>query len=93
MRAAPALPAIKAKTFSDLSQLNLATKDAAKPANPWAAELEALLPRNFLAVIPFGQLRAVAALSQGAGHAHGARPAEPGKDRERAQMLAPYSPS
>ena len=53
---APVLPALKPKTLSDLSQLNLATKDACKPANIWAEELESLLPRNFLTVIPFEQL-------------------------------------
>ena len=46
----------KPKTIFDLSQLSLATKDAKKPMNIWADELEALLPRNFLAVIPFEQL-------------------------------------
>ena len=43
----PVLPAAKGRTLTDLSQLNLATKDAVKPANIWADELESLLPRNF----------------------------------------------
>ena len=88
--ASPVLPATKAKTFSDLSQLSVATKDAAKPANPWAMELEALLPRHFLASIPLAQLpqlpRYLKALAMRMERAR----LNPGKDRERAQLVAPW---
>ncbi len=43
----PVLPVSKPKTLSDLSQLSIATKDAVKPANMWAEELDRLLPRDF----------------------------------------------
>jgi ATP-dependent helicase HrpA len=84
------LPTAKARTLSDLSHLSLATKDAVKPANVWAEELESLLPRNFLATIPFGQLpqmpRYLKALSTRMERAR----LNPVKDRERARALAPY---
>ena len=90
---APVLPSTKPRTLSDLSQLNLATKDAAKPAkpaNPWAAELEALVPRNFLDVIPYGQLRQIPRyLKTLATRMERAR-LNPLKDQERAQAVAPY---
>ena len=86
----PVLPTTRPKTLSDLSQLNLATKDAAPPANLWAQELAALLPRDFLARIPFGQLphlpRYLKALATRMERAR----LNSAKDQERAQMLAPY---
>ena len=86
----PALPMAKPKTLSDLSQLNLATKAAPKPANVWAEELDALLPPNFLAAIPFTQLahlpRYLKALATRMERAR----LNPQKDKERALQLAPY---
>ena len=86
----PVLPATKPKTLSDLSQLNLATNDTPKPANIWAEELEALLPRDFLETIPFIQLahlpRYLKALATRMERAR----LNPVKDRERVQQLAPY---
>ncbi len=90
---APVLPAAKPKTLSDLSQLNLATNDAGKPAKPanlWAAELESLVPRNFLAVIPFGQLRQMPRYLKALATRMERARLNPVKDQERAQMLAPY---
>ena len=90
---APVLPATKPRTLSDLSQLNLATKDTpkpAKPANPWAAELESLLPRNFLAVIPHGQLRQIPRYLKALATRMERARLNPGKDQERAQAVAPY---
>jgi len=86
----PTLPLTKPKTISSLSQLNLATKDAPKPANVWAEELESLLPPNFLATIPFAQLthvpRYLKALSTRMDRAR----LNPLKDKERALQIAPY---
>jgi ATP-dependent helicase HrpA len=86
----PILPTTKPKTLSDLSQLNLTAKDAPKPVNVWAAELESLLPRNFLETIPFPQLthlpRYVKALATRMERAK----LNPVKDKERAQQLEPY---
>ena len=89
----PVLPTTKSKTFSDLSQMQIATKDAAKPAQPanaWAAELESLVPRNFLAAIPFVQLRHIPRYLKALGTRMERAKLNPVKDRERAQMLAPY---
>lgn len=86
----PALPAGKAKTLTDLSQLSLATKDAPQPTNIWAQELEALLPRNFLETIPFERLgdmpRYLKALLTRMERAK----LNPVKDKERMRLLAPY---
>ena len=86
----PVLPTTKPKQLSDLSQLNLATNDTPKPANIWAGELDALLPRDFLETIPFIQLahlpRYLKALATRMERAR----LNPVKDRERVQQLAPY---
>jgi ATP-dependent helicase HrpA len=86
----PMLPATKPKTLSDLSQLNLATKDAVKPANLWAEELDALLPRNFLAMIPFAQLAHLPRYLKALATRMERAKLNPVKDRERAQLVAPY---
>jgi ATP-dependent helicase HrpA len=84
------LPTTKTKSLVDLSQLNLVPRAAAKPADIWAEELDALLPRNFLAAIPFAQLahfpRYLKALATRRERAR----LNPVKDQERAQLLAPY---
>jgi len=87
----PVLPTTKPKTLSDLSQLSIATKDAAKPANSWAEELESLLPRNFLAVIPFEQLKQVPRYLKALATRMDRAKLNPVKDKERAQLLAPYA--
>jgi ATP-dependent helicase HrpA len=87
---APVLPATKPKTLSDLSQLNLATKDAVKPANVWAEELEALLPRRFLAVIPFAQLAHIPRYLKALATRMERAKLNPLKDKERAQLIAPF---
>jgi ATP-dependent helicase HrpA len=86
----PVLPATKPKTFSDLSRLSLATKDAVKPANLWAEELDSLLPRNFLATIPFGRLPHIPRYLKALALRMERAKLNPAKDRERAQLLAPY---
>lgn len=86
----PVLPTTKPKTLSDLSQLNLATKDAQKPVNIWADELETLLPRNFLAVIPFAQLTHLPRYLKALATRMERAKLNPVKDKERAQQLAPY---
>ena len=86
----PVLPTTKPKTISDLSQLNLATKDAQKPTNLWADELETLLPRNFLALIPFAQLAQLPRYLKALATRMERAKLNPVKDKERAQQLAPY---
>ena len=87
---APVLPTSKSRTLSDLSQLSLATKDAVKPANVWADELAALLPRNFLAVLPFTQLPHVPRYLKALLTRMERAKLSPAKDKERVQALAPY---
>ena len=86
----PTLPTTKPKTLSDLSQLAIATKDAAKPTNPWAEELETLLPRNFLAAIPFARLAHIPRYLKALAMRMERAKLNPVKDRERAQLIAPY---
>jgi ATP-dependent helicase HrpA len=87
---APVLPAAKPRIFSDLSQLSLATKDAVRPANFWAEELESLLPRNFLTVIPFAQLAHLPRYLKALATRMERAKLNPVKDRERSQQIAPY---
>jgi ATP-dependent helicase HrpA len=86
----PILPTTKPKTLSDLSQLNLATKDTPKPVNVWAAELESLLPRNFLETIPFPQLTHLPRYLKALATRMERAKLNPVKDKERAQQLEPY---
>jgi ATP-dependent helicase HrpA len=86
----PSLPTTKPKTLSDLSQLNLATRDAAKPTNVWAEELDTMLPRNFLAVIPFAQLTHVPRYLKALVTRMERAKLNPVKDKERAQLIAPF---
>jgi ATP-dependent helicase HrpA len=76
--------------LSNLSQLSLATKDAVKPANLWAEELDALLPRRFLATIPFAQLTHLPRYLKALATRMERAKLNPVKDRERAQQIAPY---
>ncbi|HEY5346009.1 MAG TPA: ATP-dependent RNA helicase HrpA [Verrucomicrobiae bacterium] len=86
----PTLPTTKPKTLSDLSQLNIATKDTAKPTNVWAEELETLLPQNFLAVIPFTQLAQIPRYLKALATRMERAKLNPVKDKERTQLIAPY---
>jgi len=88
--AAPVLPTSRPKTFSDLSQLSVATKDAAKPANPWAEELESLLPGNFLLEIPFAQLSHIPRYLKALAMRMDRAKLNPAKEKERAAIVAPY---
>ena len=86
-----AVPAVtKPRTISDLSQLNLATKDAQKPANLWADELESLLHRRFLEMIPFAQLTHLPRYLKALVTRMERAKLNPVKDQERAKQLAPY---
>ncbi|MEI9865999.1 MAG: DUF3418 domain-containing protein [Limisphaerales bacterium] len=86
----PALPVTKPRTLSDLSQLHLATKDVKRPANIWADELDALLPRKFLEVISFTQLAHLPRYLKALATRMERAKLNPVKDKERAQQLAPY---
>ena len=86
----PVLPTTKPKTVFDLSQLSIATKDATKPVNVWAAELDALLPKNFLETIPFAQLAHVPRYLKALATRIERAKLNPAKDKERAALLAPY---
>ena len=86
----PVLAASKPRTLSNLSQLSLATSDTAKPANAWAEELDALVPRRFLTTIPFAQLTHLPRYLKALATRMERAKLNPVKDRERAQKLAPY---
>jgi ATP-dependent helicase HrpA len=73
-----------------LSELNLATKDAKKPANVWADELDTLVPRRFLEAIPFTQLAHMPRYLKALATRMERAALNPVKDRERVQLLAPY---
>ena len=86
----PTLPTAKPKTLIDLSQLNIATRDDAKPTNVWAEELDALLPRNFLTVIPFEQLAHIPRYLKALATRMERAKLNPVKDKERTALVAPY---
>jgi len=86
----PVPPATRPKTLSDLSLLSLAMKDAQKPANLWAEELDALLPRNFLETIPFGRIAHLPRYLKALATRMERAKLNPVKDKERVQQLAPY---
>lgn len=87
---APVVASSKPQTLSNLSQLSLATPDAAKPANVWAEELDALLPRRFLLAIPFERLTHLPRYLKALATRMERAKLNPVKDRERARKLAPY---
>ena len=70
--------------------MNLAAKDAKRPMNIWADELDALLPRNFLAVIPFEQLAHIPRYLKALATRMERAALNPVKDKERALIIAPY---
>jgi ATP-dependent helicase HrpA len=89
-RCPPPAPApARAPRLTSLSQLTTAPAPVRAP-NPLAGELDSLLPRNFLAVIPFERLphlpRYLKAMLIRAERAA----LNPVKDQERARLLAPY---
>ena len=87
----PPLPGSKTpKTLADLSQLNLVPRAAVKPADIWAEELDALLPRNFLAGIPFARLTHIPRYLKALATRRERAKLNPLKDKERAQLIAPY---
>jgi ATP-dependent helicase HrpA len=87
---AKVLPAAKSKVISDFSQLTIATKETLKPANIWAAELEALLPRRFLETIPFDRLTHLPRYLKALATRMERASLNPLKDKERAQQLETY---
>ena len=87
---APVLVTNKPRTLSTLSELSLATPDATKPANVWAEELDALVPRRFLKAIPFVQLTHLPRYLKALATRMERAKLSPVKDRERAQKLGPY---
>ena len=86
----PPAPTTKPKTLSDLSQLNLGARAAAKPTDLWTEELAALLPRDFLAAIPFTQLTHIPRYLKALAIRMERAKLNPLKDKERAQLIAPY---
>ena len=80
----------RGRTLSDLSQLGVAIPATERPANPWAAELYDLLPKNFLSTTPYERLphypRYLKALQTRIERAS----LNPAKDQERVRLLAPY---
>jgi ATP-dependent helicase HrpA len=86
----PMVLATRPKTLSDLSQLNIATKDTPQAANLWAGELESLLPPNFLAVIPFVQLAHIPRYLKALVTRMDRAKLNPLKDKERVALLVSY---
>ena len=86
--APPALS--KMKTLSDWNQLKLVPSAPTKPTDIWAEELNALLPRNFLAVIPFARLAHVPRYLKALATRRERAKLNPVKDKERIQLIAPY---
>ena len=86
----PTLPSTRPRIISDLSQLAVAAKDATKPTNVWAEELENLVPRHFLTVIPFRQLAHIPRYLKALATRMERAKLNPVKDKERAQLIAPY---
>jgi ATP-dependent helicase HrpA len=82
--------ATKPKIISDLSQLSVATRDSKKPANKWAEELDALVPRRFLEMIPFVQLAHLPRYLKALATRMERASLNPVKDQERARQIAPY---
>jgi ATP-dependent helicase HrpA len=78
------------KTLSGFSQLNLGTVPAAKPANLWEEELNRLVPPDFPATAPFEQLQHFPRYLKALATRMERAKINPQKDRDRAQMLAPY---
>jgi len=77
------------QTLSDLKQLGVAPT-AKNPANPWADELAALLPANFLEMIPYAQLAHLPRYLKALLIRIERATLNPAKDQERARQLAPY---
>jgi len=90
---APAPARGQLNRLSDLSQLRLAGPAPAPvaPANPWAQELAALVPADFLTRTPFAQLRQLPRYLKALGIRMERAKLSPAKDQERVQLLAPYA--
>lgn len=85
--AAPKGP--RPQTLSDLKQLGNAPV-ANRAASPWADELAALLPPNFLETIPFAQLPQLPRYLRALRIRMERAALNPLKDQERVRQLAPY---
>jgi ATP-dependent helicase HrpA len=86
----PAAPkTTKTRSLADLKLLDTVAVEK-RPANPWAEELNRLMPANFLTATPFEQIphlfRYLKALQIRMERAA----LNPLKDQERARQLAPY---
>ena len=87
--APPASSPVRTRTWSDLKLLDsVRVKD--RPANPWAEELNHLLPANFLAVTPFTQLPHLGRYLKALQIRMERAAMNPVKDQERVRQLAPY---
>jgi ATP-dependent helicase HrpA len=84
------LAVAKPRVISDLSQLSAVIRDTPKPANPWAIELEALVPRRFLETTSFAQLSHLPRYLKALATRIERAALNPTKDKERAQQIAPY---
>ncbi|MGN6642246.1 MAG: DUF3418 domain-containing protein, partial [Verrucomicrobiota bacterium] len=78
----------RARTLSDLKQLG--NSSASRPSSPWPAELNALVPPDFLATIPFEQLPQVPRYLKALLTRMERAALNPVKDQERARQLSPY---
>jgi ATP-dependent helicase HrpA len=79
----------RSRTLSDLKQLD-AVPMADRPINPWAEELAALVPVNFLATTPYAQLPHLPRYLKALHTRMERATLNPLKDQERVRQLAPY---
>ena len=87
----PAATGSKLRSLSDLRQLDaLSVATTSTPANPWAAELAALLPPDFLATTPHTQLPHLPRYLKAQLIRIERASMNPVKDQERRRQLAPY---
>ena len=79
----------RSRTLSDLSQLGVIPV-VDRPANPWAEELAALLPANFLETTPYAQLPHLPRYLKAILTRIERAALNPLKDQERLRQLTPY---
>lgn len=81
----------KPRTLTSLQQLGDPVEAAeASPSEGFAKELDELLPRRFLSIIPHGRLRELPRYLRALQTRVERAQMNPAKDRERARVVAPY---
>jgi ATP-dependent helicase HrpA len=78
------------RALTDLKLLDQVVTEK-RPANPWAEELNRLMPPNFLSVTPFEQLNHLSRYLKALQVRMERAALNPAKEQERARQLAPYA--